>query len=616
MNYFQQQPILAQVEEEDSSPTSIDFLGLLEQFNNPEGYLMLGVMLFLVILAKFTGKSGKITSGKIAGGSEKLAATNKAIAQQKSDDNKTALWCGDPNYWFGGRFQNLSARVQAFFGSPSTLWLPDARRSTLVIGQPGSGKTFSVIDPAIESAMQQGLPILLYDKKGDQMQLHASQAARYGYEVYVFAPGEIYSDSFNIFNYLTGPEDGTMAGEIASIIIANSQKPGEKGDAFFSKAGTLLSKALIQLVKSHPNPEYHDLAMLYAIIRLPDLVDRIDYGIQSGRIDDWVAPAFNQFVAAKGAKKTVSGILTTANATFSGFIQRDLLPSLMGKSSIPPKIGKKTLVVFKLDDERRHVVGPVVAAAIHLMVVKNLSQKRQEGLIVSLDELPSIHLSNVPQWINEYRSNGGCFILGIQSLEQLYEGYGDKMGNAIASACSTHVLFNPGNNNTAKRYSERFGEKEVTHKTKSHSNSKGGRSTSWSEHLQKMALFTIDQILGLPQGRCIVANPAYGSNARTLIPYPLKINIPKKQVKRWDRSESLWDEKIRPALEQRQAQSVPSDEELLKAIEDRIEIAKEWLPMPPDEEDEGGGGKQSKSGGKGNKNQSPQEKQDLFSRYI
>ncbi|MBE9124751.1 MULTISPECIES: type IV secretory system conjugative DNA transfer family protein [unclassified Coleofasciculus] len=607
-------PILATAQEEqDSSPVGIDPVGLLKQFNNPEGYMMLFVFLVLLILSRFAGSSSKITSGRIAGGSEKLAATNKAIQQRRARTNKVTLWCGEPRYWLGGKLKNWSARIQALFGQPSTLWLPDMQRSMLVIGQPGSGKSFSTIDPAIESAMQQGLPILLYDKKGDQLQLHGSQAARYGYKIYVFAPGEKYSDSFNIFNYLTGPEDGTMAGEIASVINANAQKPGEKGDAFFSKAGALLSKALIQLVKSYPDPHYHDLAMLYGIIRLPDLVERLDYGVQSGRINQWVATSFNQFLSAKHAKKTISGILTTASATFSSFIQRDLLPSLMGASSIPPKIEGKTLVVFKLDDERRHVVGPVVAAAIHMMVVKNLSFKRQEGLIVSLDELPSIRLSNVPQWVNEYRSNGGCFILGIQSLQQLYEGYGDKMGKAIASACSTHVLFNPGTNDTAKQYSERYGDKEVTHKTKSTSHSKGSRSTSWSEHRQKVPLFTIDQILGLPQGRCIVSNPAYGSFTRTLVPYPLKILIPNQQIERWHKSEALWDEQVRPALEQRQAKFTPTEEELLAAIEARIEIARQWLPMPPDDEESGKG---KASEGKENSQKSPQEKQDLFSRYI
>ncbi|WP_223270150.1 type IV secretory system conjugative DNA transfer family protein, partial [Nostoc sp. 'Peltigera membranacea cyanobiont' 213] len=111
--------------------------------------------------------------------------------------------------------------------------------------------------------------------------------------------------------------------------------------------------------------------------------------------------------------------MTTAAGTFSSFIQADLLRAFIGKSDIPTKLEGREMVVFKLDDERRSVVGPLLAAAMHLMIVGNLSRPRKDPLIISLDELPSIKLDRLPQWINEYRSNGACFILGIQSLEQL-----------------------------------------------------------------------------------------------------------------------------------------------------------------------------------------------------
>jgi type IV secretory pathway TraG/TraD family ATPase VirD4 len=112
------------------------------------------------------------------------------------------------------------------------------------------------------------------------------------------------------------------------------------------------------------------------------------------------------------------------------------------------------------------------------MIVGNLSTPRKDPLIISLDELPSIKLDRLPQWINEYRSNGACFILGIQSLDQLYDIYGDKMGAAIASACSTHVLFNPGNHKTAEEYSKRYGEKEVLIKNRT-----TGRSMNLKQEL-------------------------------------------------------------------------------------------------------------------------------------
>ncbi len=584
MNNFN--PILAQTSQKTEQPLplfSLDFKGLFQEYNNPEGYLTIGMFIVLLVASRFIGGSrGKITTGKQCGTLEKVGATRLALQQIKEQKpNKVTLWCGSPRYWWRGlKLRGFVATLQTALGASPTVWLPHAERSILVIGAPGSGKTFSTIDRAIESAMVQGFPILLYDKKGEQLKLHAPLAARYGYKVWVFAPGETYSGVINPLDFMKSPQDSVMAGEIGQVINRNASSNQGKSDEFFSKAGDLLAKALLQLVKGS---KYPDLAMLYAILRLPNLVKRLDYAIQSRQIDEWVATSFNQFLSAKDAEKTISGILTTAAGTFSNFIQADLLRAFLGKSDIPTRLEGRQMIIFKLDDERRSVVGPLLAAAIHLLVVSNLSRPRKDPLIISLDEFPSIRLERMPQWINEYRSNGACFLLGIQSLEQLYEGYGEKMGAAIASACSTHILFNPGTTETAKKYSERYGDQEVLIKSKSTSRSLGGqsasnRSISWNESLQKMPLFSIDEILRFPQGRCVITNPGYSSGGEGSIPYALTIPIPKADLKRKDESEALWDEQVRPRLESRV--KLTNLEELTAALYERIEAAERMLPLP------------------------------------
>jgi Type IV secretory pathway, VirD4 components len=113
--------------------------------------------------------------------------------------------------------------------------------------------------------MVQGFPIILYDKKGDQLKLHAPLAARYGYQVSVFAPGEPYSGIINPLDFMKSPQDSVMAGEIGQVINRNASAGNGKSDEFFSKAGDLLAKALLQLVKGS---RYPDMAMLYAIFEV------------------------------------------------------------------------------------------------------------------------------------------------------------------------------------------------------------------------------------------------------------------------------------------------------------------------------------------------------------
>ena len=136
--------------------------------------------------------------------------------------NKVTFWCGSPRYWFSGKFRKFGASLQTFLGASPTVWIPHAERSTLVLGAPGSGKTFGTIDRMAESCMVQGFPLIVYDKKGDQMKLLAPLAARYGYDVRIFAPGEPYSEIINPLDFMENQEDAVSAAQIAQVINANA----------------------------------------------------------------------------------------------------------------------------------------------------------------------------------------------------------------------------------------------------------------------------------------------------------------------------------------------------------------------------------------------------------
>jgi len=597
------------------SIASIDWSGLIKQYNNPEGYFMLGALLVLLVMAKLLGAGkSKITTGRTVKLPEKLAAVSGALRQIDNIDrlylqlhapedqsvsstsknshpskssknspkrNQVTLWCGTPRYWFKHQFKTIGAIAQTWLGQPPTVYLKDMQRSALVLGIPGCGKTFSVIDRAIESTFVQGIPVIIYDKKGDQMRVHAPLAARYGYQVWVFAPGEPYSGVFNPIDQLKNERDSVMAGQIGQVINRNAREPGVgRGDEFFQKAGDQVAKALIQLAKSFGS-DYADFATVYSILRLPNLVKRVDYAVQNKQIDEWVLTSFNQLLSAKDAEKTVSGILTTASALFSSFIQADLLRAFIGRSDIPTYIEGRQCIICKLDDERRSVVGPLVAATLTMLINGNLAVPRKDPILISLDELASLRLDFLATSINEHRSNGGCYLLGIQALEQLYEAYGDKMGASIAAACSTHILFNPGTEKTAEVYSKRYGEKEVLVRNRSISHSTGqhsNRSTSWSESLQRVPLFTVDEILKFPEGKCVITSPGYRSRGEGSIPYPIKIHVPAQDQVREKECYELWETQVRPALEKRV--SLPSEAALTAALLERIDLVKLKLPLP------------------------------------
>ncbi|PMB12556.1 TRAG family protein [Fischerella thermalis CCMEE 5328] len=552
--------------------SGIDFNGLLKTFANPEGLAMVGALIFIILLSQFTGgKKGKISTGRLVGKVEKLAATNLALKQiQERKHNKVCFWCGSPLYWFSGKLRGFGARLQTFLGASPTVWIPHAERSTLVLGAPGSGKTFGTIDRMAQSCMAQGFPLIVYDKKGDQMKLLAPLAARYGYDVWIFAPGEPYSEVINPLDFMENQEDAVTAAQIAQVINANAGSG--KSDEFFSKAADLLAKALIQLAKGSDCP---DLATVYSIQSVDDFINKLYAAVQAGKVSRWVASSFQQYLKARDSEKTIASIDTTTVGIFSAFIQRSLLPSFIGKSTIPTKLSGRQILIFKLDDPRRDVVGPLLAAALHMTIVSNLCTPRFDPIGIFIDELPSLYLKALPQWINEYRSNGACFVLGVQSLEQLANAYGENLAAAITSACSTKILYNPANYSTAEKFSQSYGNKEFIIKNKSISDSKEGRTTTWADNIQTMPILTADEIMRFPQGKCVITNPGYTSSSEGSIPYPLTIPIPKSDQKQIEENEKLWSQQVCPRLIARSPQIDLN--QLDEAIDLRKQIAEQLL---------------------------------------
>jgi type IV secretion system protein VirD4 len=587
---------LSIVQVSKSQPVHSDTLSSLRSyFATGEGLsVSLGLVFLLILAAIFSKRKGQLTSARFVSRSDKLNATILALQQLKNRKcQPCTLWSGTPAYWFVCH-KSISAYLQTLLGSPPTVWFPHAERGILVIGAPGSGKTFSVIDRAIESAFAQGMSVLIYDKKGDQMKQHVPLAVLYGYDVEVFAPGEPYSGVINPLDFVRDATDATMAGEIGKVIIGNSSSGEDKGDKFFRASGEQLTKGLIQLAKGSLYP---DLAMVYALIQLPNFVQRLEravYRNDEKQLDRWVAASFSQLLSSKDAEKTVAGIKATAELTFSSFIQKDLLRAFIGKSTIPLKLDKKQLIVFKLDDQRRTVIAPLLAAAIHLCIVSNLAQKRKNPFVYSLDEFPSIELDRIVNWVNEYRSNGGVPIVGIQSLNQLYDTYGDKQGAAIASALSTHVLFNPGDYDTAEKYSKRYGEAEIMLRNRSTGTSTGpqtNRSINWSEQIHKKALIGADEIMRFPQGKCVITSPAYGDGKEAAFPYLLKIPVRKGDRLRAQECETLWDKTVCAQLEQRvvrqqqlrnSARQTESDW-VSAELDKRVKAAYQMLPLEAEE---------------------------------
>ena len=188
---------------------------------SPQSLTLVGCGVALLLLSGLNkGEKRRSATGHFSGAKEKQAAYKRARQQiLKRERNSVALYIGQPT----------------LFGK-APLVLPDAQRGTAVVGGPGSGKTFSIIDPSIRSAIEQGFPVILYDfKYPTQTSRVAGYAKEHGYEVRIFAPGHPESETCNPLDFLEDQTDSLMARQMAEVLNKNfaSGSINKSEDPFF-----------------------------------------------------------------------------------------------------------------------------------------------------------------------------------------------------------------------------------------------------------------------------------------------------------------------------------------------------------------------------------------------
>jgi type IV secretory pathway TraG/TraD family ATPase VirD4 len=74
------------------------------------------------------------------------------------------------------------------------------------------------------------------------------------------------------------------------------------------------------------------------------------------------------------SEKTVAGIVGSAARLFMRFMKRDFIGAFCGRTTLPLDLDGKQLIIFGLDRNNRDIVGPLLAAILHMIVTRNVSR--------------------------------------------------------------------------------------------------------------------------------------------------------------------------------------------------------------------------------------------------
>ena len=160
-----------------------------------------------------------------------------------------------------GQFTQEGEAVVAYKGSIDSL------QNNLVIGSPGTGKSFSFVRTELIQSIYRGDSIICTDPSGELYTSMASFCKRRGVDVKVLNLADPeYSDFWNCLDEMIDPEterlDGTRLNEFVSIYMQNSSD-GKEDQFWFNSTNNLLKAIIGYVAWLHESAVISDLTLVY-----------------------------------------------------------------------------------------------------------------------------------------------------------------------------------------------------------------------------------------------------------------------------------------------------------------------------------------------------------------
>ena len=374
-------------------------------------------------------------------------------------------------------------------------------RSCMVVGSPGSGKSFTVINNYIKQLIEKGYSLYLYDfKYPDLSMLAYNHLLRFThkYEVkpqfcVINFDDPRHSHRCNPINadFLTDIADAYEAAYV--IMIGLNRSWAQKQGDFFVESPVVLLTAIIWFLRIYQNGKYctfpHAIELLNKkyeevftiLMARPELENYL-----SAFVDAWQG----------GAQEQLQGQIASAKIPLSRIISPALYWVMSGDDftlDINNPEEPKILCVGNNPD-RQNIYGAALGL-YNSRIVKLINRKKQLKSCVVIDELPTIYFRGLDNLIATARSNKVAVCLGFQDFSQLKRDYGDKeaavIQNTVGNIFSGQVV-----GETARTLSERFGK--IVQKRQSVSINRSDTSTSINTQLD--SLIPASKISTLSQG--------------------------------------------------------------------------------------------------------------------
>lgn len=379
-------------------------------------------------------------------------------------------------------------------------------RACMVIGTPGSGKSYAIVNSYIRQLIAKGFAIYIYDYKFDDLSTIAYNSLLKNMDKYEVKP------RFYVINFddprrshrcnPINPEfmtDISDAYEASYTIMLNLNRTWiEKQGDFFVESPIILLAAIIWYLKIYKNGIYCTFPHAVELLNKP-YSDLFTILTSYPELENYLSPFMD---AWKGnAQDQLQGQIASAKIPLTRMISPQLYWVMTGNDfSLDINNPKEPKLLCVGNNPDRQNIYSAALGLYNSRIVKLINKKKQLKCAVIIDELPTIYFRGLDNLIATARSNKVSVLLGFQDFSQLTRDYGEKeskvIQNTVGNIFSGQVV-----GETAKTLSERFGK--VLQQRQSVSINRQDVSTSINTQLD--SLIPASKIANLSQGTFVGA---------------------------------------------------------------------------------------------------------------
>ena len=374
-------------------------------------------------------------------------------------------------------------------------------RASMVLGTPGSGKSYAIVNNYIKQQIEKGFAMYIYNYKFPDLSEIAYNHLLHHLDAYKVKP-QFYVINFddprkshrcNPINpaFMTDISD---AYESAYTIMLNLNRSWiQKQGDFFVESPIILLAAIIWFLKIYEKGKYCTFPHAIEFLNRP-YAQIFPILTSYDELANYLSPFMDAWEG--GAQDQLQGQIASAKIPLSRMISPALYWVMTGDDfSLDINNPKEPKVLVVGNNPDRQNIYSAALGLYNSRIVKLINKKKQLKSSVIIDELPTIYFRGLDNLIATARSNKVAVCLGFQDFSQLTRDYGDKeskvIQNTVGNVFSGQVV-----GETAKTLSERFGK--VLQQRQSMTINRNDKSTSISTQMD--SLIPASKISNLTQG--------------------------------------------------------------------------------------------------------------------